>query len=199
VAADYIDANGFRIAGNVSDATRSVMQQEMLNGVKAGSSAAEIRTAIWNRLVAKGMTSEEAVRGVETDEGVLAALDALWVDSESAGMAYLNTLVRTNTFDAFNEGRYAEFTDPALGGFVQALEYSAVLDDKTTEICSSLDGTVWDSDNPLWDSYRPPNHFNCRSILVAVTELDVQRGEWDGTESPPPNVEPADGFGAGGK
>jgi SPP1 gp7 family putative phage head morphogenesis protein len=136
---------------------------------------------------------------VETDEAVNGALDQLWVDSEPQAAAYLNTLVRTNMFDAFNEGRYAEFTDPALGGFVEALEYSAVLDDRTTEICQALDGSVYNADNPIWDEYRPPNHYNCRSILVAVTQLDVARGEWDGQESEPPRVQPQDGFGAGGK
>lgn len=199
VAAEYLDANGFRIAGNVSDATRSIVQQELLNSVKFGRGVAETRTAIWNRLVSKGMTSAEAARGVETDEGVNAALDALWVDTEAQAAAYLNTLSRTNLFDAFNEGRFAEFTDPALQGFVEALEYSAVLDDRTTDICQALDGTVWDADNPLWDTYRPPNHYNCRSILVAVTQVDVARGEWDGEESGAPEVQPADGFGAGEK
>ena len=201
IAAEYLDANGFRLAGNVSDATRSVIQQELLNSVKGGKGVAETRTAIWNRLVAKGMTSEEQVRGVETDEGVNAALDALWVDTEAEAAAYLSTLARTNLFDAFNEGRFAEFTDPALGGFVEALEYSAVLDERTTDLCQQLDGAVWDADSPNWDTFRPPNHFNCRSILVAVTQVDVQRGEWDGNESPDPpaDLQPADGFGAGDK
>lgn len=199
VAADYLDANGFRIAGNLSDASRAIMQQELLSGVKAGSSATDVRKSVWNRLVAKGMTSAEAALGVETDNAVLAALNELWVDTEKEAAAYLNTLVRTNMFDAFNEGRYAEFTDPELGDFVAALEYSAILDDRTTDICTALDGSIWDSDNSLWDTYRPPNHYNCRSILVAITQVDVQNGEWDGVESPLPDVQPADGFGPGEK
>jgi SPP1 gp7 family putative phage head morphogenesis protein len=104
--------------------------------------------------------------------------------------AYLNTLARTNTFEALNEARYAEFTDPALSDFVLALEYSAVLDDRTTEICMALDGNVWADDNPVWDDYRPPNHYNCRSVLVPVTSADG----WNGIESDPPTVEPAAGF-----
>jgi SPP1 gp7 family putative phage head morphogenesis protein len=201
VAAEYLDANAFRMAGNVSEAVRGILQQELLNGVKSGKGVAEVRTSIWNRLVAKGMTSEEQVRGVETDEGINAALDALWVDTEAQAAAYLNTVARTNLFDAFNEGRFAEFTDPALGGFVEALEYSAVLDDRTTQLCQQLDGTVWNADSPNWDTFRPPNHFNCRSILVAVTQVDIARGEWDGVESqdPPEGLQPADGFGAGDK
>jgi hypothetical protein len=42
---------------------------------------------------------------------------------------------------------------------------------------------------------------NCRSILIAVTQVDVARGDWDGQESldPPAGLQPADGFGAGEK
>jgi SPP1 gp7 family putative phage head morphogenesis protein len=199
VAADYLDANGFRIGGNVSDATRAIIQQELLNGVKSGMPVAEIRQAIWDRLVAKGMTSAEAALGVETDEGVNNALDQLWADTPQQAASYLSTLVRTNLFDAFNEGRFAEFTDPALGDFVAALQYSAILDDRTTEICQSLDGSVYDTDNPVWDTYRPPNHYNCRSVLVGITQVDINRGEWDGQESDLPAVEPHDGFGKGDK
>jgi len=174
VAAEYLDSNAFRLAGNVSDATRGIMQQELLNAVKNGSSVKDTRTAIWNRLVAKGMTSEEQVLGFETDEGVIAALDALWVDNESQAATYLSTLARTNLFDAFNEGRFSVFTDPALGGFVEALEYSAVLDDHTTDLCMQLDTSIWATDSPNWDTFKPPNHWNS---VPASSTVDTLRGK----------------------
>lgn len=195
-AAGYFDSNGFRMAGNASDATRAVIQQELLNSVKIGRSPAQTRTAIWDRLVAKGLSSREAVQSVETDSAVNGALDALWVDDEVQAAHYLDTLARTNLFEAMNEARYAEFTDPALGDFVVAFRYSAILDDRTTEICTALHDSVYKSDNPLWDEFRPPNHYNCRSILVPITQLDVQDGEWDGVESDDPSVQPQAGFGA---
>ena len=37
------------------------MQQELLNGVKGGSSVAQMRTAIWNRLVAHGVIGDPGV------------------------------------------------------------------------------------------------------------------------------------------
>jgi uncharacterized protein with gpF-like domain len=64
-----------------------------------------------------------------------------------------------------------------------------------------LDTSIWATDSPNWDTFKPPNHFGCRSILIAVTQLDVARGDWDGQESldPPAGLQPADGFGAGEK
>ncbi len=194
-AAGYFDSNGFRMAGNVADGTRSIIQAELLTSVKVGRSPAQTRTAIWERLVAKGFSSRESVQLVETDEAVNAALDALWVDDEVQAAHYLDTLARTNLFEAMNEARYAEFSDPALGDFVVALRYSAILDDRTTEICTALHDHVWRTDSENWDEFRPPNHFNCRSILVPITQLDVEDGLWDGTESEDPDVAPQAGFG----
>jgi len=41
----------------------------------------------------------------------------------------------------------------------------------------------------VWSTFRPPNHFNCRSILVPVTQRDT----W--TQSDQPTVQPQKGFG----
>lgn len=194
-AAAYFDTRAFRMAGDLSDQVRNLIQNELMVSVKYGRSPTQTREAIWGRLVDRGLTTRTYVRQNETDEDVQRALDALWVDTPEQAASYLDTLTRTNMFEAMNEARYAEFTDPALGGFVQALEYSAILDDRTSDICRALDNDVWSADSPNWDTYRPPNHFNCRSVLVPVTRVDG----WDGQESPRPNVDPAPGFGSGEK
>ncbi len=195
-AADYFEAQGFRMAGNASDGARAVIQAELINSVKNGRSPPQTRTAIWERLTAKGFSSREAVRSVETDEGVLRALDELWVDDEEQAAHYLDTLARTNIFESMNEARYAEFTDPALDGFVVAFRFSSILDDRTTEVCEHMHDRIYKADDEVWDEYRPPLHYNCRSILVPITAVDVQDGVWDGTESEEPTVDPQAGFGA---
>jgi SPP1 gp7 family putative phage head morphogenesis protein len=108
---------------------------------------------------------------------------------DSYSIPQLNTVVRTTTFEAMNEARYNFFSTPELGGFVEALEYSAILDGRTTDLCRELDGRIYPSDSDVWNTYRPPNHFNCRSLLIAVTQLDT----W--TESEEPGLLPAEGFG----
>lgn len=191
VASQYFEANGFRMAGSVSDGARAMIQQELQNSVKMGRSPDQTRQVIWARLQARGFSSADAIREVETNAGVLAALNELWVDSEAEAAAYLNTLARTNLFEAMNEARYAEFTDPELDGFVLAFRYSAVLDERTTEICQALHDRVYKATSEVWDTYRPPNHFNCRSVLIPITEVD---GFDPADESEEPDVEPQEGF-----
>lgn len=190
-AADYFEVNGFRMAGNVSDGVRALIQQELQNSIKFGRTAKVTREVIWDRLVSRGFTSRAQVREVESDPEVIRALNDLWGVSEPQTAAYLDTLARTNLFEAMNEARFAEFTEPALGDFVVAMEYSAILDDRTTEICEHLNGKQFSADSDVWDQFRPPNHFNCRSVLIPITAIDG----WDGRESPAPSVQPQAGFG----
>ena len=102
----------------------------------------------------------------------------------------LETIVRTNSWEAINESRQSVFGDPDLEGFVQAMEYTAILDDRTTEICSHLDGKVYPVDSPNWDGLRPPNHFNCRSLLIPITAVD----KWKASPPPSSRILPQKGF-----
>jgi len=47
---------------------------------------------------------------------------------------------------------------------IEAEEYVATLDGRTTAICQSLDGNRY----PIESGPRPPVHFNCRSVRVPV-------------------------------
>lgn len=51
------------------------------------------------------------------------------------------------------------------------LQYSAVLDSHTSDICEPLDGICLPVDDPFWDNNAPTNHFNCRCVLL---QLDVE-------------------------
>ena len=104
--------------------------------------------------------------------------------------AKLETLVRTNATMAYNQGRLAEMQDPDVKQSIPAYRYSAIMDDRTTDICQSADGRVWAADDEIWDVWTPPNHFNCRSVLLPVFvgeeyELSGKSGL----------VQPAAGFG----
>lgn len=191
-ATDYFEANGFRLAANLTDGMRAIVQQELVQAIKTGARPEDVVARIYDRLIRKGFTTLTAVEREETRTGVLEKLNEFLAEAlEVANVpAYLNTLVRTNTFEALNEARFAAFEDPALDGFVVAYEYSAILDANTTEICQSLDDAVYRQGSEVWDRYRPPNHYNCRSLLVPVFATDG----WDGIESPAPTVEPQDGF-----
>lgn len=50
------------------------------------------------------------------------------------------------------------------------LRMSVVEDQNTSEICAPLDGITLPVDDPFWDEYYPPNHFNCRSTVEQLED-----------------------------
>jgi len=188
-AAQYFEANGFRMAANMSDGVRSIIQQELIQAVKEGLRPDAVKANIFRRLIERGFTTLDALETESVSPSLLKDVEDVIDLTKNA--AYVDTLIRTNLFEAMNEARYAEFNDPDLDGFVEALEYSAILDDRTSAICQQLDGKVFEVGSAEWDTYRPPNHFNCRSILIPITQTD----NWDGKQSSKPTVQPSEGFG----
>lgn len=58
---------------------------------------------------------------------------------------------------------------------VKAVKWVSTLDTRTTPICRARDGKVF----PLESGPRPPAHFRCRSIIVAVTRSWSELGGTD--------------------
>lgn len=57
------------------------------------------------------------------------------------------------------------------------LEFDAVMDGRTTELCASLNKVIRPVDDAFWKQYYPPNHFGCRSTVrqrsgIRSTPLD---------------------------
>jgi len=168
-AEKFLASKAMKIAGVLDQVVLNAVQRMLENAIKYDKSL--------------GQTIKDL--GNDTDiKQVLPEVDA-------AGRAIniparLENIARTNTADAVNQARQALFNSPELRGFVQAYEYSAVLDDRTTEICEHLNGKILKD----FGSYTPPNHFQCRSVLAPVTLVD----DWDGQESAKPRLEPQKGF-----
>ncbi len=78
---------------------------------------------------------------------------------------WLETHARNNFLTSYNAGRWAQI---AQARSVRHLVYNAILDERTTKLCKSLDGVVRPKDDPFWDRFMPPQHHNCRSLATVV-------------------------------
>lgn len=65
------------------------------------------------------------------------------------------------------------------------LKWDAVLDDRTTEICTPLDGLILHVDDPRVDAIYPPNHYNCRTTVDKLSYGTAEPMEVPGTDIPP--------------
>ena len=86
------------------------------------------------------------------------------------------TIARTATLGAYNYGRREVGDDKDLKGFILGYQLSAVLDDRTSEICEligELMPTIKIEDEMTLNELTPPLHFNCRTMLVYITKDDT--------------------------
>jgi hypothetical protein len=65
-----------------------------------------------------------------------------------------------------NEARNEFFFDPDVLDEIDAFEFTN--GDPVSEICTDLDGTVFDKDDPNRFRYTPPLHFNCKSSIEPI-------------------------------
>lgn len=80
------------------------------------------------------------------------------------GANRIEAIVRTTTNRGFNEARAKEFD--RVKDDIIAYQYSAIMDGRTSPLCESLDEKIFRPSEIEY--YNPPNHFNCRSLIVPI-------------------------------
>lgn len=114
----------------------------------------------------------ELIAAVKDGKALAAVEDVLTNDLERMSDVQIERFARTKHTEVLNRGRLDYFNDSEV---VQGYQYSAILDDVTSEICSGLHGKKFKAgEEPV-----PPLHFNCRSLLIPITKYE----EFKPTES----------------
>jgi len=164
------DRRAFTVTGVERERILSEVKYVLQTGIARGHSVPTIMGQV-------GQVFDKYLVTGEIKDGVLLSANRL------------ETIVRTNLSEAFNTGRLGAFRDPELAGYIEAYEYTAIIDPRTTEFCEMYDTYTRPSTDPIWSQIWPPNHFNCRSTVVAAVTGDP----WERTENTP-GVEPQPGF-----
>lgn len=89
--------------------------------------------------------------------------------------SHLRTVFRTNALSAYNEGRREIFEDPEVEDLVVAYLYSAIDDDRARPSHAAMDGKIFLKDDPIWQTWWPPNGYNCRCTVVPITQDEARR------------------------
>lgn len=85
----------------------------------------------------------------------------------------IEAIARTEITRADSMGRLIQMkaNDDVIG-----VEFSAVMDDRTTEMCIERNGLIMRLDDPRIPENTPPLHVNCRSLLISLTVYDYPDG-----------------------
>lgn len=134
----FIEPDGSTTQQAFEKAVRS-MQDKFDQAVKAAVINGQTNTELVNELLGEG-------RGIT---GTLAP-----------NLRQVNTAARTGANSVANAIQNVQLQDNEI---IEYVRYTATLDNRTSPICRSLDGKVYEKG----DSPNPPLHWNCRSTLLA--------------------------------
>lgn len=151
---EYYDSRAFAISGVERDVILKEAKLALQTGLKQGQAVGTIMENV-RSIYDKYIPSGEKVKG------------------KLLSPARLETMVRTNLSDAVNQGRRAMMDDPLVKNFIPFEMYSAIIDSRTTDYCETMDGRTFRRGSV--NVITPPSHYNCRSIMVPVTSIEVER------------------------
>jgi SPP1 gp7 family putative phage head morphogenesis protein len=80
----------------------------------------------------------------------------------------IETLVRSHQMASFGAAQWKSDREMDKTGLITGYQYSAVMDDRTDDECSALEGLVFSVDDAA--AYWPPLHFNCRCQMLSLTD-----------------------------
>jgi len=90
----------------------------------------------------------------------------------------LKLIYRQNMQTAYMAGRYKQQQELALAdgpGARPWWQYVAVRDSRTRPTHGALHGRVWRADDPIWNHLYPPNGWNCRCRVRALSEFRMKK------------------------
>jgi SPP1 gp7 family putative phage head morphogenesis protein len=157
---------------------RKRLKSTAANGVKRSvKDTRKTLTAAIQRATRDGLTGKRA------RDYVLARLKRGGLAPRGNG--YIDTLVRTHASIAYNASHRALYLgDPDLWGF----EYVTMEDELVRPSHATVAGIRRKHDDAFWDSWWPPNGWNCRCQVVAL-----YGNRWRQSRVPD-GVEPDEGF-----
>jgi SPP1 gp7 family putative phage head morphogenesis protein len=96
----------------------------------------------------------------------------------------LKIIYDTNLRTSYAAGHWAKVVKNAKSA--PYLMYVAVDDGRTRPTHRAWDGMVLRWNDPWWDTHYPPNGWNCRCIVIQLSERDLKRMGKSGPDTAPP-------------
>lgn len=123
----------------------------------------------WSYEITK-KTKNALIKAIKDGKPLSSVISVLDNEGKALSDVSLERYARTKTTEVFNRGRMDYFEST---GVVAAYQYSAIIDDVTSEVCGELNGKIFEKE----DAPIPPLHFNCRSLLIPITRFEEYKAD----------------------
>lgn len=150
------------------------------------------------RLLAIEQTRDEIAQALQEGSTIATFRKQLQAFFDAKGLTrdsphHLFTVFQTNVLGAYQHGRYFQQRSPAVIKARPFWQYRTVGDGRVREAHRAMDGEIYPADSPVWDSWYPPNGFNCRCRVEAISRDEADQ---IGVSEQAPDVRPDKGFAA---
>lgn len=103
----------------------------------------------------------------DSKKRIAETMDRLGLTPKNKGQ--IETIIRTQTQLAFAAGRWkAERLDPAIDEMLWGYKYVTAGDSRVRDDHANLDGVTLPKEHAFWNSFMPPNGFNCRCQAIPL-------------------------------
>lgn len=160
--------------------TALYLSNEEMNNIE------KIIKGVLTDVIRKGIGVKDAIKMLNKElEGYDMVTEGMKKSGMSAGQR-MEVIARTNVSKAYNEARKQDYMK--IIGEIQAFQFSAIMDGRTSALCSSLDKKIFKKDEINY--YNPPLHYQCRSVLVPIFNFE----EFEGFDNMPATDQEKGGF-----
>jgi SPP1 gp7 family putative phage head morphogenesis protein len=107
-----------------------------------------------------------------TDDGKIRPFKEFQEKAQQTYDLYNKTWLRTEYDTAIGQAQAARMWNEIQeqADILPILQYSAIIDKGTSDICRPLNGITAPVNDPIWKRIAPLNHFNCRCVLIQLDE-----------------------------
>ncbi|MCE5335246.1 MAG: minor capsid protein [Desulfobacteraceae bacterium] len=177
------NARSFTAAQVTSMEALTDIKGALQKALDEGTSLADFKSALRPVLESKGWFAPEGekARTIGPDGEPMKRLNG-W---------RLDTIYQTNLQAAYSVGRFQQMKETAEAR--PYWQYMAIVDSRTRYEHAAQNGKVYDYRHPFWNEWYPPNGFNCRCYVKALSGEDL--GERNlSAETRGVNVHPDEGW-----
>ncbi len=160
-------AKAFTVAGVTKLDVLQDIRAGLSSALKEGKTLADFEKGLTPLLQQKGWWGINAQADRQTGE----------MTGKGLTPRRLKTIYQTNMQTAYMAGRYQTMMENAADR--PFWQYVAVMDSRTRPSHRSLNGRVFRYDDPFWQSFYPPNGFNCRCRVRSLDGETMQSRDYD--------------------
>ncbi len=155
-------ARAFTVAKAASMDVLTTIRGELQRALSQGTTLRDFTRTLEPRLKALGWWGKQVM---ERPDGTAQLVQA-------GSPHRLRTIYQTNMQSAYMAGRYRELAENVAAR--PYWQYVAVMDLRTRPAHAALHGRVFRADDPIWQKIWPPNGYNCRCRVRALSQRDLE-------------------------